>query len=475
MLQKDAKGRLKKLRKKALNVNYSSSFSGLTRKSDLDELHSLLSSSESCSSVDSGILDDVSLPRIGFKNNVEHDFGWSCSLSDHRDLLLNLLVRDVVTGNAPSCTGGKNLGSKRKHSDHDDDGRKVPIILQPNAMPPIPNWVNVHNPISITHAVILIAEIDYSTSSQEINMTTTASDTTVSTFLHNCNNRSVVNVRSMVFQGNQPKEISEVLFRMERKVASRAHGSEENQKKGDDNQQLMGSLHYDRLMPLCVSNNVMRKEDYPVLSTVTSTIDDDLATKLLDNGQSCVKSFVKYITEHIHVFTGKEENDPVADSGYVSAILSYTSATETLPNAFTPAIFAIDCEMVLTSEGLELARATLIRYNPKNEDDMDGHAVEFDELVKPLNPIQDYLTKYSGIKAIDLKGISTRLEDIQYRMLTIVRKEDIIVGHSLENDFRALKFCHSKVVDTSILFRGHDKRKHCKFLLIVIILCSVFF
>lgn len=45
---------------------------------------------------------------------------------------------------------------------------------------------------------------------------------------------------------------------------------------------------------------------------------------------------------------------------------------------------AMDCEMVYTEKGLELARATLV--------DEDGTAV-YDQLVLPPNPIIDYNTK----------------------------------------------------------------------------------
>lgn len=44
---------------------------------------------------------------------------------------------------------------------------------------------------------------------------------------------------------------------------------------------------------------------------------------------------------------------------------------------------ALDCEMVKTDNGLELARITIINFNCE---------VLMDELVKPTNPIRDYNT-----------------------------------------------------------------------------------
>lgn len=47
-------------------------------------------------------------------------------------------------------------------------------------------------------------------------------------------------------------------------------------------------------------------------------------------------------------------------------------------------MYAVDCEMVLTSVGSELARVTMVD---------EKATVMFDRLVKPPNPVKDYLTK----------------------------------------------------------------------------------
>ena len=146
----------------------------------------------------------------------------------------------------------------------------------------------------------------------------------------------------------------------------------------------------------------------------------------------------------------------------------YTSGEIFIPTFLyrsqTPSVsvFAMDCEMVETSAGRELARVTLIRFQP-TEHNADGYQVVLDLLVKPVRPVLDYKTQYSGITAAMLEPITTRIEQVQVALASIVGIHDILVGHSLENDLRALCLVHDKVVDTALLFRTESgARKHCE-------------
>lgn len=49
-------------------------------------------------------------------------------------------------------------------------------------------------------------------------------------------------------------------------------------------------------------------------------------------------------------------------------------------------------------------------------------------------------------------GVTTSLLDVQATLLTMFSNETILVGHSLESDFKALKLIHDTVVDTSTVF-----------------------
>ncbi|XP_059167072.1 putative exonuclease GOR [Physella acuta] len=115
---------------------------------------------------------------------------------------------------------------------------------------------------------------------------------------------------------------------------------------------------------------------------------------------------------------------------------------KTLPG-FDHHIYSIDCEMIYTKAGLELAQVTVI--------DEDCKTV-YESLVKPDADIIDYNTRFSGITAADMKDVTTTLHDVQAVMLSMISDKTILVGHSLESDLVALKLIHSTVVDTSLVF-----------------------
>ena len=109
-------------------------------------------------------------------------------------------------------------------------------------------------------------------------------------------------------------------------------------------------------------------------------------------------------------------------------------------------MFAVDCEMVETKNGLELARVSIVDESLK---------CIYDKFVKPECPIMDYKTKFSGIDEDTLKDVTTTLSDVHTELCTLLPSDCILVGHSLENDFHALKLVHPYVIDTSCLFTPH--------------------
>ena len=99
--------------------------------------------------------------------------------------------------------------------------------------------------------------------------------------------------------------------------------------------------------------------------------------------------------------------------------------------------------MCETEEGFELARVSAVAP--------DG-SVLLDELVRPARRVLNYHTRFSGITAEKLSGVETTLERAREMLLELVHAETLLVGHALENDLRALRLLHARVVDTGVLY-----------------------
>ncbi|XP_026761411.2 RNA exonuclease 1 homolog [Galleria mellonella] len=106
-------------------------------------------------------------------------------------------------------------------------------------------------------------------------------------------------------------------------------------------------------------------------------------------------------------------------------------------------VYSLDCEMCYTTHGLDLTRVTVINSACK---------VVYETFIRPLHPIIDYNTRYSGITEEQMLEVKTTLLEVQATLLTMFNSKTILVGHSLESDFKALKLIHDTVIDTSILF-----------------------
>ncbi|KAG0208366.1 RNA exonuclease 3 [Mortierella sp. GBA30] len=111
----------------------------------------------------------------------------------------------------------------------------------------------------------------------------------------------------------------------------------------------------------------------------------------------------------------------------------------------THSVVAVDCEMCYTTGGFELARISVVGK--------DGKTI-MDELVKPKHKILDLNSRYSGI--LSLEGAKYDLAQARERFLELIDKDTMIIGHSLENDFKVMRLIHKRVIDTAMsLARQH--------------------
>jgi len=102
-------------------------------------------------------------------------------------------------------------------------------------------------------------------------------------------------------------------------------------------------------------------------------------------------------------------------------------------------------EQCLTTKGTELIRISVV--------DSELRLV-YDTLVLPSAPVVDYCTRWSGVTQEMLDGVTTQLQDVQRDLLAIISADTILVGHSLENDLKAMKvikFIHFSFIIFTLL------------------------
>lgn len=130
-----------------------------------------------------------------------------------------------------------------------------------------------------------------------------------------------------------------------------------------------------------------------------------------------------------------EDIDPDNLTGFINTGLNSHISTES--------IYALDCEMLYTTAGMDLAAISIV--------DSNCHLV-YETMVLPDAPIIDYNTEYSGLKEEHFRGVTTRLGDVHGKLLSLVGSRTILVGHGLDHDLLRLKVIHDRIVDTSAVY-----------------------
>lgn len=114
-----------------------------------------------------------------------------------------------------------------------------------------------------------------------------------------------------------------------------------------------------------------------------------------------------------------------------------------LTNESPHELLAVDCEMVMTTNGSQLARISIVG---------EDLAVLYDAFIRPGAPVTDYLTQYSGITEEIVQDAQETIETLHSTLPSIVGRNTVLCGHSIENDLKAMKLVHSRVADTSVMY-----------------------
>ncbi|XP_061462902.1 interferon-stimulated 20 kDa exonuclease-like 2 [Rhineura floridana] len=141
---------------------------------------------------------------------------------------------------------------------------------------------------------------------------------------------------------------------------------------------------------------------------------------------------------------GTQANRSVGEVRRVALLSERESGLPPPPPPGKPSkMVAIDCEMVGTGPGgrnSDLARCSVVSYYGD---------VMYDKYIRPLNPITNYRTRWSGIRRHHMKN-AVPFKVAQKEILKILSGK-IVIGHAIHNDFKALKYFHPKSLtrDTS--------------------------
>mmetsp|Transcript_31514 Transcript_31514/g.66284 ORF Transcript_31514/g.66284 Transcript_31514/m.66284 type:complete len:834 (-) Transcript_31514:27-2528(-) len=462
-------------------------------------------------------------PSVSLATQQPRDFSqlenWQTTEgSEHRDLLMNLLFAEGggsngdIQNNSTSSQKKKKrkLGStstKEEHSGNREKRKSSSLINVPH----LPSWSNIGNLGSVGGVAVIEVEIIGGESdttcplmpSQRIMDSMGAKSTNVwsSLLQPNTSKESILSndesnevkraigaaCKVKLFQGNrQPRCLSDVLMILPPPPA----GAKEAKRNGC----------FDVLLAmndLLLKPKQLRSEGFPIEvgpapaltngATSDETLDPKLARervcKMLGTipaGCDALELVNALSVNAVLGNTTQDEDESVKEDDF-SKIEHYVKSfglcrTSNCDSSVTSdsngdtqkrKIYALDCEMVLTSAGPELARVSVIMLTGGNIE--NGHAAKveeeeksilvMDELVKPRRKVLDYLTEFSGVTPKMLQDVDTRIEHIQARLLSIIDENDFVVGHSCENDMRALRLVHNNIIDTSVIFRGANGRK----------------
>ena len=409
--------------------------------------------------------------RRGNKNNHKEP-PVAVEGTDHRDLLFRLVwprkrKMEAVAHQEEEENSHHHHHHHRGVKPHDCCWDDQPTnLLTP---PRLPSWVSIHNPAQIGQAALLEFQCSTVTQYQTLQLALDQWDDCFS-------------VPTKWFVGlHHPKSAAHTLL----------YAAPPKPRKTKHNILLLPrleSMHdlHQALSSLAVSEASMKAEGYPCGFLVATSDEDDpsntdssdrinpesqhIATERqdLDDDNEDVDALLAIPELEAAQLRVKKALVPVVSNvangnvqSYIGTPTACSASLGATNNKAPPRrVLGLDCEMVETTLGRELARVTLVELT--DFEPALTSRVRMDHLVQPRGTVLNFLTEYSGITATLLQsGPTADLVQIQAALLDFVSFNDVLVGHSLENDLHALQWVHPTVVDTALLLRADNaKYKH---------------
>ncbi|CAI5456357.1 unnamed protein product [Caenorhabditis angaria] len=106
-----------------------------------------------------------------------------------------------------------------------------------------------------------------------------------------------------------------------------------------------------------------------------------------------------------------------------------------------------------------LEKLKAMAQNSKSQQMRSRYFAQYDMLLTVWTPMQcsaniDANTEFSALTIEQVNASENDLETCREELFKLVNSETILIGHSLESDFKALCLVHHNVVDTSLLFKS---------------------
>ncbi|XP_077553474.1 putative exonuclease GOR [Haemaphysalis longicornis] len=117
-----------------------------------------------------------------------------------------------------------------------------------------------------------------------------------------------------------------------------------------------------------------------------------------------------------------------------------------LPPGVTSGVHDFDRETCSPIRGLEVTKVSVVGWN--------GTTI-YQPYVRPSSPVLDFNRSPRGVTAEDVRGVQTRLQDVQAALLRLFSASTVMVGQVLVNALSVLKLLHGTIDDTTVVFPPH--------------------